>query len=105
MSGAKRASQSRTASWVNSKPRSRNISGRLAQAQFVPQPPENHKQHDIIPIRVLSDKFEWQVTHEHAAKCYQLERILVSVGYSRKLNGVPVRSLKVRLHAEQRNVR
>jgi len=32
----------------------------------------------LIPIRVLSDKFEWQVTHEHAAKCYQLERILVS---------------------------
>ena len=31
----------------------------------------------LIPIRVLSDKFEWQVTHEHAAKCYQLERILV----------------------------
>src|SRR5256885_16892182 len=29
-------------------------------------------------MRVLSDKFEWQVTHEHAAKCYQLERILVS---------------------------
>ena len=34
----------------------------------------------FIPIRVLSDKFEWQVTHEHAAKCYQLERILVSDG-------------------------
>jgi len=27
------------------------------------------------------------------------------VGYSRKLNGVPVRSLKVRRQAEQRNVR
>jgi len=69
------------------------------------QPGGTDPEHALIPIRVLSDKFEWQVTHEHAAKCYQLERILVSVGYSRKLNGVPVRSLKVRLHAEQRNVR
>ncbi len=38
----------------------------------------NEQREKLIPIRVLSDKFEWQVTHEHAAKCYQLERILVS---------------------------
>src|SRR5881275_2074175 len=43
------------------------------------QPGGTDPEHALIPIRVLSDKFEWQVTHEHAAKCYQLERILVSV--------------------------
>src|SRR5438093_12768373 len=41
------------------------------------QPGGTDPEHALIPIRVLSDKFEWQVTHEHAAKCYQLERILV----------------------------
>lgn len=31
----------------------------------------------VIPIRVLSDKFEWPVMHKYAAQCNQLERILV----------------------------
>jgi len=44
------------------------------------QPGGTDPEHALIPIRVLSDKFEWQVTHEHAAKCYQLERILVLNG-------------------------
>src|SRR6266487_5977206 len=74
MSGSKRASQSRTASWVNSKPRSTNISARS---------------------RGLNVYRSRQRT----------TRSTMSVGYSRKLKGISVRSLKVRLQSEQRNIR
>jgi len=47
----------------------------MSHASIIPT--QLYLNHHLIPIRVLSDKFEWQVTHEHAAKCYQLERILV----------------------------
>jgi hypothetical protein len=73
MRGANRLSHSRTASWVNSQPRSRNISARSRRLNL------------------------YRSRH-------RTTRRTTSVGYSRKLNGVPVRSLKFCLQAEQRNV-
>ncbi len=44
---ANRASQSRTASWVNSKPRSRNIFGEVAQAQLVAEAPADEEEDHV----------------------------------------------------------
>ena len=46
-------SQSRTASWLNSIPRIRNISGQITQTQFVLEAPEDH-QRDDVGRKVLS---------------------------------------------------
>src|ERR1700753_908702 len=45
--GVSLASQSRTVSWLNTMPRIRNISGQIAQAEFVAQPPEHHERDDV----------------------------------------------------------
>src|SRR3954454_20738397 len=46
--GASLASHARTASWLNTRPRTRNISGRsVAQAQLVAQAPEHDEGDDV----------------------------------------------------------
>jgi len=45
--GANRASQSQTASWVNSKPRSCK---HLGKTQLVSQPPKNDEENNIVGV-------------------------------------------------------